>query len=975
MAEKPSSSKRPYFVPARSISSIQSSSTKSSSTKSSLKNFFKDKTPYTKKETTSSSSSSSRLPAVNNEQLPALSSPDNDDSSLGCEGKRHFIGGSSVYFPESKKPFPAQLAVMSKILLALKKKQHALLESPTGSGKTLALLCSALSWQQEEAVRVRQEVELERSVRAEEKALGKVKAEKKEKVMIKQDEMEKNEIEKKVIFLDSDDEFEDKVQDKKDVKMEKKEKIEEKMDIEMETMDVEMAVDEVDETSKKRKLPPSMDNYIKNPKTNSIDFSKISKETRDEIHDNLDITTEGEEDLKDINQVIADRLPKIYFSSRTHSQLAQVIDEYRSCPSRFVTFAKELGLSMSLLGSRKQMCIRSDVKNAPNPNDKCRDLTDRNMCDYRNKSAGLKVGIKSIWDVEDVVNAGNEHAGCPYYYSRESMENANIIFCPYNYLIDPSIRAAMKLNLNESIIILDEAHNVEDVCRDSASIDLLESNLIDSLKLLRSFTEYTSESAYTRIRDLLQGMVTFMEYGKTQLRKSNYEEESALWSGKPLLGHLSHYMKLTPTSFENLSTYISEMRQAENEKKVALKKSPKAKVKLLPESTLNTVDSLIIVLNYMMRNDLQFFNDYRVLLIKSKTRSPGYRVPVWTIKLCFWCMNPAVAFSDIEKASRSIILTSGTLSPMDSFSGELGVTFPVRLEANHVIDTTKQLWIGAVSKGPNPETDLCATYKNQQSLAYQDSLGMAILSFLKVIPGGILVFFPSYALLERLQLRWESTGLWDSFEQHKDTYVEPREGGTSLDELMEDYLKSIDSGGALMFAVFRGKVSEGIDFPDDQARAVLLVGIPYPNLKDLKVNLKKEYQNLQPKSRNLLDGNTWYGHSAFRALNQALGRCIRHRNDYGAIVLLDPRFARMPNVLQLSKWARKSVQAIEYSDSAIPSLSSFFKRLSTDPSMNPAKVEPVVKNNIPFMPPRKVKVVEIYEEKEEGSKDTENISP
>lgn len=42
--------------------------------------------------------------------------------------------------------------------------------------------------------------------------------------------------------------------------------------------------------------------------------------------------------------------------------------------------------------------------------------------------------------------------------------------------------------------------------------------------------------------------------------------------------------------------------------------------------------------------------------------------------------------------------------------------------------------------------------------------------------------------------------------------------------------------GALLIAVCRGKVSEGLDFTDDNARAVVTIGIPYPNIKDLQVN-------------------------------------------------------------------------------------------------------------------------------------------
>lgn len=41
--------------------------------------------------------------------------------------------------------------------------------------------------------------------------------------------------------------------------------------------------------------------------------------------------------------------------------------------------------------------------------------------------------------------------------------------------------------------------------------------------------------------------------------------------------------------------------------------------------------------------------------------------------------------------------------------------------------------------------------------------------------------------------------------------------------------------GALLMAVCRGKVSEGLDFSDDNARAVITIGIPFPNVKDLQV--------------------------------------------------------------------------------------------------------------------------------------------
>lgn len=41
---------------------------------------------------------------------------------------------------------------------------------------------------------------------------------------------------------------------------------------------------------------------------------------------------------------------------------------------------------------------------------------------------------------------------------------------------------------------------------------------------------------------------------------------------------------------------------------------------------------------------------------------------------------------------------------------------------------------------------------------------------------------------------------------------------------------------------------------------------------------------------------------AGRALNQALGRCIRHRYDWGAILLVDERFRRPRATDALSRW-------------------------------------------------------------------------
>lgn len=47
------------------------------------------------------------------------------------------IMGCHIQFPNGKRPFPAQLALMSNMIKALCKRQNALLESPTGEAQRM----------------------------------------------------------------------------------------------------------------------------------------------------------------------------------------------------------------------------------------------------------------------------------------------------------------------------------------------------------------------------------------------------------------------------------------------------------------------------------------------------------------------------------------------------------------------------------------------------------------------------------------------------------------------------------------------------------------------------------------------------------------------------------------------------------------------------------------------------------------------
>jgi hypothetical protein len=75
-----------------------------------------------------------------------------------------------------------------------------------------------------------------------------------------------------------------------------------------------------------------------------------------------------------------------------------------------------------------------------------------------------------------------------------------------------------------------------------------------------------------------------------------------------------------------------------------------------------------------------------------------------------------------------------------------------------------------------------------------------------------------------------------------------------------------------------------------------------------------------------VSGEMWYQQSASRAVNQALGRIIRHRRDWGAIFLLDDRFQKPVQAKQLSSWIRPRLKKYSEYNECMQSFRSFLTR-------------------------------------------------
>jgi Rad3-related DNA helicase len=116
----------------------------------------------------------------------------------------------------------------------------------------------------------------------------------------------------------------------------------------------------------------------------------------------------------------------------------------------------------------------------------------------------------------------------------------------------------------------------------------------------------------------------------------------------------------------------------------------------------------------------------------------------------------------------------------------------------------------------------------------------------------MLIFFPSYQMLHKFYEVWEQNGYIKRFEKLKGVYQEPRES-SHYKFVISAFYQDVYKKGAIIFAVCRGKISEGLDFSDDAARCVIIIGIPYPMTVDPRTILKKHYLD-NNKNRDGISG-------------------------------------------------------------------------------------------------------------------------
>lgn len=289
--------------------------------------------------------------------------------------------------------------------------------------------------------------------------------------------------------------------------------------------------------------------------------------------------------------------------------------------------------------------------------------------------------------------------------------------------------------------------------------------------------------------------------------------------------------------------------------------------------------------------------------------SPG----AGAVTIKFSLVSAAAAVRSLFSEPRSVLLAGGTMPPLRELRQQLFPAEPegrVRtFQCGHVVGS--EALCGAVLRCGPAGRPFDFSRRGRSGAAGDASLadlGEAVLRFAAATPGGVVVFFPSYAVEEKVV--GLPGGLWRRggggsilSRLGRPVFREPR-AGESVEALLERYAAACTAGAAVLFAVVGGKLSEGIDFKDALCRAVVVVGMPYPNLGDPEL---RERMAAADSAHGAGAGRELYESLCMQAVSQSVGRAVRHRGDWAAVVLADARYAQARVRAGLPAWLQPHV--------------------------------------------------------------------
>ncbi|NXN13715.1 DDX11 helicase, partial [Indicator maculatus] len=661
-----------------------------------------------------------------------------------------------------------------------------------------------------------------------------------------------------------------------------------------------------------------------------------------------------------------EHVTKIYYCSRTHSQLSQFVHEVQRSP-----FGK--GTRLVSLASRQNLCVNEEVRRLGALqiiNDRCMEMQKNK---HGKKSDEEKAGQKhrashttcpfysyeqmqflrdevltEVKDIEQLVALGRETKACPYYGSRFAIPAAQLVVLPYQMLLHEPTRSTAGIKLKDQVVIIDEAHNLIDTitCIHSAEVSgsqlcCAHSQLSQYMERYRKHLKAKNLMYIKQILYMLERFVAVLGGNVNQnprcqavpqtgivlksindflfqsqidninlFKVQRYCEKSLI--SRKLFGFVERYRgpaTAVKTNKENqklagLQSFLLTFQQG-SDKEGDHPPVETENGQLQAASPLMQIEGFLSALTNANQ-------DGRVILNRQGT--------VGQSSLKFLLLNPAVHFAKVVEECRAVIIAGGTMQPVADFREQLlscaGVD-PARVvefSCGHVIPPENILPIILCSGPSNQQLEF--TYQTRDRPQMMDETGRILCNLCNVVPGGVVCFFPSYDYEKQVYAHWEKTGLLTRLAAKKKVFQEPKQA-SQVEQVLVEYAKCIkrcsqaggQMTGALLLSVVGGKMSEGINFSDELGRCVVMVGLPYPNIKSPELQEKMAWlDKTMPRAAGQAPSKVLIENLCMKAVNQSIGRAIRHQKDFASIVLLDHRYGSSAILSKLPQWIRERTQ-------------------------------------------------------------------
>ena len=468
------------------------------------------------------------------------------------------------------------------------------------------------------------------------------------------------------------------------------------------------------------------------------------------------------------------------------------------------------------------------------------------------------IGQNAHQDPDDIFQAAKEHVVCPFEVSLDLLGEVDLVVCDYNYVFDPTIglRALVHGNaLRDSVLIIDEAHNLVDRSREYFSPELRIENLDKALAFLNT----RSNPVFDELRELIDVLVGEVRQRVAESLGDEPHNEGPADIDEDAISDLR-------IAFDGaMLSYFFYKREHE--------------MWMANDPVLDVFFTLT-----RFHRVLALGGDEFVYIAERNGNGGGERLKIF-------CRDASRFVGEVLDGSASAIAMSATLEPFDFYRDLLG------FDAHR----TDELYVPSPFPPENRLVmaigDVDTTYRRRS--AHYDRIASWI-ARLSHPQANVLTLFPSYAFLDAVHDRMPAV---------PHTVIAQRPGISDTGQ--REVLAALQSGEPhLLLAVLGGIFAEGVDYPGEMLSQVIVVspGLPQYNLE--RELLKGYYQEFYEHGFGyayLIPGLT--------RVVQAAGRLLRSDEDRGVIVVmgrrfLDPRYMR----LLPEEWTLGDPEALIFED-------------------------------------------------------------